>query len=118
MKMKFVSVLLGSVMGIALIGSLATAGPQGKIMPWGAMETAVKKVGGGKAIQATYTKEDGKLIYDVIVVKDKKLTEVAVDAMTGKAGAVEQVTPEEEGKEFVNDLKVALGNKTAALAKD
>ena len=43
-------------------------------------------MGGGTAHQATYVVENDKAIYDVIVIKDKKLSEVAVDAITGKRG--------------------------------
>lgn len=107
------------VIGVG-VGAMALAGPQakGKIMPWDAMKTATVKIGGGVAHQATYLVEGGKPIYDVIVIKDKKLSEVAVDAITGKAMAVEQVTPEEEGKEFTDELNVALGKKKAAPEKD
>ena len=102
-----------------MVGALAWAGPQqGKLAPWDAMKSAVAKVGGGKAHQATYIVEGGKPIYDVIVIQGKKLTEVQVDAVTGKAGSTEVVTPEEEGKEFADELNVALGNKKAALEKD
>ncbi len=101
------------------VGALALAGPQqGRIAPWDAMKAATQKLGGGKAHQATYVVENGKPIYDVIVIKDKKLTEVEVDAITGKAGSVEQVTPEEEGQEFTEELNIALGNKKAAPEKD
>ena len=72
------------------------------------MKTAETKVG-GKAFSATYLNEGGKIIYDVIVIKNKKITEVEVDAVTGKAGATEEATPEDEGKELTNALKVALG---------
>ena len=114
-------ILVGAGLALAIgIGAMALAGPQGKgkIAPWDAMKTATEKVGGGKAHQATYLVEGGKPIYDVIIIKDKKLSEVEVDAITGKAMAVEQVTPEEEGKEFTDELNVALGNKKAAPEKD
>ena len=105
-----------------LLWGLAWAGggvaPQGKLTPWDAMKVAVAKVGSGsKAHQATYVVENGKPIYDVIVINGKKLTEVEIDAVTGKISATEVVTPEEEGKEFSDELNVALGNKKAAPEK-
>ncbi|MGC4046152.1 MAG: PepSY domain-containing protein [Armatimonas sp.] len=99
------------------IAALAWAGPQGKIAPWDAMKSATAKVG-GKAIQATYLVEGGKPLYDVVVINGKKLSEVEVDALTGKAGSVEAVTPSEEGKELVESLNVALSNKKPTPEKD
>ena len=113
--------LLLGISAVALgIGALAWAGPQsqGKIAPWDAMKTATEKLGGGKAFEATHLVENGKPIYDVIVIKGKKLSEVEVDAITGKAGTVEQVTPAEEGKELTDQLNIALGKKKAVPEKD
>ena len=106
-------------MGIGF-GAMALAGPQaqGKIAPWDAMKAATAKLGGGTAYQATYLIEGGKPMYDVVVIKNKKLSEVEVDAVTGKAGTVEEVTPAEEGKELVDQLNVALGKKKAAPEKN
>lgn len=107
------------VVGIGF-GAVALAGPQaqGKIAPWDAMKAATAKLGGGTAYQATYLIEGGKPMYDVVVIKNKKLSEVEVDAVTGKAGTVEEVTPAEEGQELVDQLNVALGKKKATLEKD
>lgn len=113
--------LLLGISAVALgIGALAWAGPQsqGKIAPWDAMKAATEKLGGGKAFEATYLVENGKPLYDVIVIKGKKLSEVEVDAITGKAGTVEQVTPTEEGKELTDQLNIALGKKKAVSEKD
>ena len=103
----------------ASIAALAWAGPQGhgKVAPWDAMKAATAKIG-GKAIQATYLIENGKPLYDVVIINGKKLSEVEVDAVTGKAGTVEVVTPSEEGKELVDSLNVALGKKKATPEKD
>jgi len=115
-----IRLLLGISVVILGIGALAWEGPQsqGKITPWEAMKAATEKLGGGKAFEATYLVEDGKPIYDVIVIKDKKLSEVEVDAITGKAGTVEQVTPAEEGKELTEQLNIALGKRKAVPEKD
>lgn len=106
------------LVGVVGLAALAWAGPQqSRIAPWDAMKVATAKLGGGKAHQATYVVENGRPIYDVIVIKNKKLREVEVDAVTGKAGSVEVVTPEEEGQEFADELNVALGNKKAVPEK-
>ena len=81
--------------------------------PWNAMKTAAAKVPGSKAHSATYVNEGGKWIYDVIVTKGKTITEVEVDAATGKAGDTEVVTPAEEGEEMADELNALIGNKTA-----
>ncbi len=108
-----------AMMGIGF-GAVALAGPQaqGKTAPWDAMKAATDKLGGGTAYQATYLIEGGKPLYDVVVIKNKKLSEVEVDAITGKAGTVEEVTPAEEGKELVDQLNVALGKKKTTPEKD
>jgi hypothetical protein len=110
---------LGILVALIGLGAITWSQPtKGKIAPWDAMTVATKKIGGGKAHQATYVVENGKAIYDVIVIRNGKISEVAVDAMTGKAGAVEVVTPEEEGKEFTEELNVALGKKKATPEKE
>jgi hypothetical protein len=117
--MKNQLLVFGSIALLIGLGTLTWAQPtKGKIAPWDAMTVATKKIGGGKAHQATYVVENGKAIYDVIVIRNGKISEVAVDAMTGKAGAVEVVTPEEEGKEFTEELNVALGKKKATPEKE
>ncbi len=106
--------------GIALLGIGAVlstsvtrvqARPAAQVGPWDAMKAATAKVG-GKAHSATYMSEGGKWLYDVIVIKDKKIMEVEVDAATGKAGDVEAATPESEGKEMVAELQKAIGGTT------
>ena len=92
-------------------GQMAQAGPTKQVGPWDAMKAAVTKVPGGKAISATYAFEEKHWIYDVIVVKGKAITEVEVDAATGKAGDTESVTPEMEGREMTAELNAAIGNK-------
>lgn len=74
-----------------------------KVTPVQAMKAAEGKVG-GKAAMAIFEFDEGHWIYGVVVVKDKKLMEVDVDPMTGKAGDSEAVTPEDEGKEFQQEL--------------
>jgi hypothetical protein len=112
-----VSTLATGILTATLVGGGAVAQAANRIAPWDAMKVATAKVG-GKAIQATYVQEDGKFIYDVVIIKGQKLMEVGVDATTGKAGAVETVTPEDEGREFTADLHKALGHKVAPEAPE
>jgi len=101
------------------IGSLtqAQAGGPKHVGPWDAIKAAEAKEG-GKAFSATYISEGGKYIYDVIVIKGKKITEVEVDAATGKVGNSEDATPEGEGKELTSALNVAIGKAKAVPEKD
>lgn len=109
--------LAAGVATATIVGNGIPAQAASRIAPWDAMKIATAKVG-GKAIQATYLQEDGRFLYDVVIVKEQKLMEVAVDATTGKAGAIETVTPEEEGREFATDLHKALGHKVAPQAAE
>ena len=87
-----------------------------KVGPWDAMKAAEAKVPGSKAYNATYAQEGGKWLYDVIVIKGKTITEVEVDAATGKVGDTEAATPEGEGKELTAGLNKAIGNMSKAKA--
>ena len=77
--------------------------PVAKITPVQALKAAEGKTG-GKATMAIFEFDEGHWIYGVIVVKNHKLTEVDVDPMTGKAGATEAVTPDDEAKEMKDAL--------------
>jgi uncharacterized membrane protein YkoI len=60
-----------------------------KITMAGAIDTAVKKVG-GKASRANFYLKKGKPMAEVIVVKEGKLFEVKLDAATGAVVKVEE----------------------------
>jgi uncharacterized membrane protein YkoI len=77
--------------------------PVAKISPVQAMRAAEAKVG-GKATMVLFEFDEGHWIYGVVVVKNQKLMEVDVDPVTGKAGDHEEVTPEDEAKEFQDAL--------------
>lgn len=78
--------------------------PSGKISAWEAM-SSVEKSSGGHAFQAVFEFEDGHWIYGVFVLKGHKISEVEVDATTGKIGDSEDVTPAGEAKEVQEELK-------------
>lgn len=77
--------------------------PIAKVTPVQAMKAAEGKVG-GKATMVLFEFDEGQWTYGVVVVKNHKLMEVDVDPMTGKAGATEDVTPDDEAKEFKDAL--------------
>ena len=78
--------------------------PHAKISPVQALKAAEAKTG-GKAKMAIFEFDEGHWIYGVIVAKNHKLMEVDVDPMTGKAGATEDVTPDDEAKEMKDALE-------------
>ena len=86
--------------------SKATA-PGAKITPVQAMNAAEGKYG-GKAKMALFEFDEGHWVYGVVVLKDKKLMEVDVDPVSGKAGDSEAVTPDDEAKEFKEQLTAIL----------
>ena len=48
-----------------------------------AVATAEKEIG-GKAIEAAFENEDGKMLFEVEVAKDKAVHKVMIDAVSGK----------------------------------
>lgn len=108
-------ILLGGAAALALFGvgihqavQAQDEAPQAKLTPWAAMSIANKQVH-GQPISANYELDEGHWLYDVMIVKDKALHVVEVDANTGKANKAETSSPEEEAKELVSDLHKALG---------
>lgn len=75
-----------------------------------AIETAQAKVKEGKPIYASTAQEKGKLLFEVFFLVEDKVTEVEVDAVTGKVGAVEEGEDDE-----VEDLEAA--KKVVAISK-
>lgn len=85
------------------VNSGSMTAPIAKVTPVQAMKAAEGKVG-GKATMVLFEFDEGHWTYGVVVVKNHKLMEVDVDPMTGKAGATEDVTPDDEAKEFKDAL--------------
>lgn len=121
-NLKAVTLSVGLVVVALLIGSTSlfaayAAGsakpdpqPKCKISPLQAIQAATQKVP-GRALNANFELDEGKWIYGVIVVSGKSLSEVQVDPMTGKAGDVEKVTPDDEAQEMKVELTKAIGGK-------
>ncbi|MDB6024263.1 MAG: peptidase [Verrucomicrobiales bacterium] len=72
-----------------------------------AEKIALKKVPGGKIREGELEEEKGKLIWSFDVATDgsKNITEVNIDAITGKVIAVDVETPKDEAKEAKADAK-------------
>ena len=101
-----------SVVTVTKMSKLPVVRPA-RVTPWQAMHNA-ERATGGHALQATYAAEGGRWSYDVILVHGNRLSEVEVNASTGKADAPESVTPAGEGKELTDDLTTAVGGHVSA----
>ena len=78
---------------------------QARITKKEAAKTALAKVPNGKIKSAELEKEHGKLVwsFDISMPKTKNITEVQVDATTGKIVSSEVETPEDQAKETAAD---------------
>lgn len=109
---------LGVLIGAALSANIAVASggghaasytsrqtpaPSGKLTPWEAMATAQARTH-QRPVQATFEYEDGHWQYAVMVAGHGSVSEVEIDARTGKVGDVEKANPAEEGRELQNLL--------------
>ena len=74
---------------------------QAKITKAEAETTALAKVPNGKIQAAELEKERGKLIwsFDIAMPHSKNITEVQVDAKTGKIASVQTETPQDQARE-------------------
>src|ERR1700724_1405469 len=99
----------------ALSASLAVADPstqaklaaEAKVSEADARTTALAKVPGGSVSSSELEKEHGKLIYsfDIAQTGSKNITEVQVDAKTGKVVSTKIETPDKERKEAMAEKK-------------
>jgi len=108
-----------SLLGIAFIasGSLLSARAaeetqaqllaQAKITQIAAEKTALTKVPDGKISTSELEKEHGKLIwsFDIAMPKSKSITEVQMDALSGKIISTRVETPKDQAKEAAADMK-------------
>lgn len=70
-----------------------------------AEKTALAKVPNGSIKDGEIEKEHGKLIwsFDIAKPQSKNITEVQVDAKTGKIASVQEETPKDQAKEAMAD---------------
>lgn len=80
---------------------------QAKISQEDAAKTALAKIPDGKVQAAELEKEHGKLIwsFDISMPKSKSITEIQVDAKTGKIVSTQIETPADQAKEAASDKK-------------
>ena len=80
---------------------------QAKITRAEAEKTALAKVPDGKIKAAELEKEHGKLIwsFDISMPKSKNITEIQVDAKTGKIASTQVETPKDQAAEAAADKK-------------
>jgi uncharacterized membrane protein YkoI len=80
---------------------------QAKITKADAQTTALAKVPNGTMKTAELEKEHGKLIwsFDIGIPHSKNITEVQVDAKTGKIVSVQVETPQDQAKEAAADQR-------------
>jgi uncharacterized membrane protein YkoI len=80
---------------------------EAKISEADARTTAMAKVPGGTVSSSELEKEHGKLIwsFDIAKVGSKNITEVQVDAKTGKIVSTKAETPDKERQEAIADKK-------------
>jgi len=80
---------------------------EAKISKADAQATALAQVPNGAVKDSELEKEDGKLIwsFDIATPDSKDITEVAVDAITGKVLSADKETPEQQAKEKEEDAK-------------
>jgi uncharacterized membrane protein YkoI len=80
---------------------------EAKISEADARTTALAKVPGGTVSSSELEKEHGKLIwsFDIAKVGSKNITEVQVDAKTGKIVSTKAETPDKERQEAIAEKK-------------
>jgi hypothetical protein len=108
-----------SLIAVAFIGGLSTftlraaeesqaeLKTQAKITQAEAEKTALAKVPNGKIKAAELEKEHGKLIwsFDISMPKSNNITEIQVDAKTGKIVSSRVETPKDQAAEAAADKK-------------
>ena len=97
---------LGAVPAISAAETQAQLQKEAKISMEKARTTALKKVPGGKIESAELEREHGKLIYSFDIKTSKPgVTEVNVDAITGKVVSSSHETPAKEATEKKQEAK-------------
>jgi uncharacterized membrane protein YkoI len=108
MKRSIIAVitLVAAMSAIAKPPTQAELQKEAKISMDKARATALKKVPGGKIESAELEREHGKLIYSFDIKTSKPgVTEVNVDAITGKIVSSKQETPAKEAAEKKQEAK-------------
>ena len=98
---------LGLSVAVAAEESQAALKAEAKITQEEATKTALAKVQDGKVKSVEIERENGKLIwsFDISMPKSKSITEVQVDAKTGKIVSTQVETPKDQAAEAAADKK-------------
>jgi Peptidase propeptide and YPEB domain len=93
--------VFGTSLALAGEATQASLQAQAKISEADARTTALAKVPGGSVSSSELEKEHGKLVwsFDIAQTGSKNITEVQVDANTGKVVSTKTETPAQEHKE-------------------
>jgi hypothetical protein len=88
---------------------------EAKVSEANARTTALAKVAGGSVLTSELEKEHGKLIwsFDIAQPGSKNVTEVQVDAKTGKLVSTKIETPDKERKEAMAEKQEGKANGNA-----
>jgi len=109
MKSKLIqyTLSLALVVGLASCSSVAPNESQAKITKEEATATALSQVSGGMVKTAELEKEGSKLVwsFDISTANSQNITEVMVDANTGKIVSKQMETPADQAKEAAADKK-------------
>ena len=117
--MKMHSCMTAAILCVGLSASVAMAEEtqlqlqaEAKITESAARATALARVPQAVVQGSELEKENGKLIwsYDLTTPKSKNITEVQVDAVTGKIVSVNVETPKDQAKEAAADKKGGVAN--------
>jgi hypothetical protein len=98
---------LSSSFAFADQATQAKLAAEAKISEADARTTALAKVPGGAVSSSELEKEHGKLVwsFDIAKVGSKNITEVQVDAKTGKIVSTKIETPDKQQREAIADKK-------------
>jgi hypothetical protein len=103
---------LGSSLVFADQAPPAKLAAEAKIPEANARTTALAKVAGGSVLTSELEKEHGKLVwsFDIAQAGSKNVTEVQVDAKTGKIVSTKIETPDQQRKEAMAEKKQSKAN--------
>jgi hypothetical protein len=110
-KIPFLAIVsmfaFSSSLALADVATQAKLHAEAKISEAQARTTALATVPGGSVSSSELEKEHGKLIwsFDIAQVGSQDITEVQVDAKTGKIVSTKVETPDKERKEAIAEKK-------------
>jgi len=111
-RMGMVSLTLGIVLGFAVAAFAAQPSQdelmtQAKITKADAEQIALAKVSRGIVKSAEIEKEKGRIVWSFDIARSgtRDITEILVDAKTGKIFSIQTESPRDQAKEAAADLK-------------